>query len=267
MSGHILSLKPSLRPKALLCVMPLALITLISSCGSSENLNLRTGEVRSIDVFLSAEEFQASNSEPLLDPLPGTEQEALPGPTPIVEEVNNPEPIDDSPGDEPNDQPNVEPTPAPSSEETPAPSSDEDLAACAKNFGVAPSRVHLAGRGNEITLGQQDYLFIKLTGRENLVNLNLSGDAGTTLKGLCVFVAGTKNSVSVVSTINIAQIFYMARGNLSVGSVQFLEEASLTNATIDLSGNGGKLSLQGLDEVSCPTARQRGHATEVVCAK
>jgi hypothetical protein len=192
------------------------------------------------------------------EPLPTPEPTPAPTPAPEPDPTTDPDP-------QPDPTPVPEPTPAP----TPAPDGDdgEDRSACAKEFGVSAERIHIAGQHNDVTIATGSVVYIKVTGNQNTVTLNLEGDDGARIEGLCIFLAGNQPEIKVNANVAIGRIVYIGRGNQSHGSINVAAGCSVDDVQADLAGNQSQLVVEGDGDFKCTNGKSKGNKPDLRCLK
>ncbi|MBF0443655.1 MAG: hypothetical protein HQK54_17240 [Oligoflexales bacterium] len=144
-----------------------------------------------------------------------------------------------------------------------------DIKSCAEFLGIETSRVKVAGSKKVENFTAQDGLFMKITGNRNKVSIKVEGiNGGKDVKGICIFIAGNKNTVSLDLKANLGKLYYIARGNQSVGTVEVQSGSKFAGGQFDMAGNQGKVTIKGAGEFSCDVQKQiRGNDSQVICEK
>lgn len=136
--------------------------------------------------------------------------------------------------------------------------------ACLPHFqGVSQKiRVIDAERASDLSITPGTIIAFKLSGNNSKLSITLP--AGNDLPGVCFFVSGHEAKVEF-STASLIQGFaYIARGDQSSGSIEFLA-GSPTLSHISLKGNQPSLNVVGLDSALCGQATLQGNAPQLMC--
>jgi hypothetical protein len=138
---------------------------------------------------------------------------------------------------------------------------------CAKQFDVATSSIKIAGNQSsmKLSIGSTGIYAFKVSGNQSRLDLNIKSSEETTLRGLCLFVAGNQARAYVNTSVSIGKLVYFGRGNQSLTEINFDQDAILEDASISLSGNQAKLYLNQDSEFSCPIPEIKGNQAEYRC--
>jgi hypothetical protein len=145
-----------------------------------------------------------------------------------------------------------------------APEADDDAAtACAKLTGVPSEKIKVSGSLSDIKLSNNQPLALKVTGNKNLVTLDLTKQAPTTLvKAICIFIAGNQNSIKLDVALHIQSIFVTARGNQSKVEINTKQNSTIDHIDMDAKGNRSLMEISGAGSYPC-----EGSNSAIICEK
>lgn len=163
------------------------------------------------------------------------------------------------------------PTPAPTPEPAPAPSEGDEvingaeLAQCAKRLGVGKERIMVVGNRTALSLKTDQYVAIKLAGRQTSLDLVVTGALGLKVPGICVFVTGHEATANIFLGLDVGKLVYIGRGDESQCQVQVSENTVLSELSTDLAGNQAGFKIGGAGSFACGEVRQKGHKPSFQC--
>ncbi|MBC7533970.1 MAG: hypothetical protein H7318_20580 [Oligoflexus sp.] len=84
---------------------------------------------------------------------------------------------------------------------------------CSSELGVPVHRIKVSGKGKLMKISQDEALFVKVTGNMNTVLIDLTSQApSTTVKAICLSVAGGRNKVSLKVGLHVEAVYIKTRG-------------------------------------------------------
>ncbi len=143
--------------------------------------------------------------------------------------------------------------------------STAEVAECRSRFGGEDAKTVIAGSKKKMTIEVGSLLIIKVVGNQNLAELNLvAGEEMAKLAGVCVFIAGNQNTVSIkVGAVEVDNIAIFARGNRAKGSIEVAEGGKVSQIDVDQRGKDHEVTISGKGQYSCPSMlslrRPAGH--------
>lgn len=116
---------------------------------------------------------------------------------------------------------------------------------CAELLGVEAQDVKSVFESGKYALLDHDILAIRVTGNGPALRIQLTGDDGLQVKGICLFVAGDQASVRVSFNSDVGVLMYQGRGNQSSGSIAVGSSHYLDRIFGSLAGNQAHFEVSG----------------------
>ena len=142
------------------------------------------------------------------------------------------------------------------------------IAACGAQFKGKPKIKFVQYRKvKNPKISSQDIIVLKLNGNQPVLNLNLNGKSGDSVKGICLFLTGNQSTVKIETNIEIRGLVYIARGNQPSLEVETVDQGSITSMYANLSGNNSSLILRGNGNYPCGFVKTAGNSPSFDCQK
>ncbi len=135
--------------------------------------------------------------------------------------------------------------------------------ACSKITGASVSSIRLTGKNTARKITSSDVLAIKLAGSRSDLDLSLAG--ASSIRGLCLFLAGNESRATVNVGVHLGSLVYIGRGNRSSANIVIEQGGSLGALAGDLNGNSANLSIFGGEDFPCETVLQRNSKSNFQC--
>src|SRR5690606_6786327 len=104
---------------------------------------------------------------------------------------------------------------------------------------------------------------LKVTGNKQVAAINVKGSE--TVKGICIFTTGNQSEVIVNIHVKVQSLLYIGRGNKARTIVTVNKPGQIQTLYGDISGNLGKLTIQGEGSYPCEKVRLRGNGPVFSC--
>jgi hypothetical protein len=144
----------------------------------------------------------------------------------------------------------------------------EEASTCAGLTKGNQERLKVAGSHGVEQFTVEDVIAVKVTGNHNQVTITTKGAADKVIKGICVFIAGDLNKITIDVKSPVGYIYYKGRGNQSEGNIQVAKEGKVDRTYFDLAGNQAAVRFSGEGEYNCQDdSRLHGNDPRIVCNK
>ena len=143
--------------------------------------------------------------------------------------------------------------------------SEGEVLACSKITGADASSIKMTGKISSKKISSSDVLAIKLTGNKSDLDLNLSG--ASTIRGLCLFLAGSESKANIRISANLSKLVYIGRGNQSNTEIIVDEGGRIGSLAGDLNGNAASLKISGAGDFPCETVLKRNAKSSFQCGR
>jgi hypothetical protein len=141
----------------------------------------------------------------------------------------------------------------------------KELAACSRLSGQGSDKIVIVNNKTMPEIAALSVLAIKLVGNKTELTLDLVGEEGLKLKSICVFAAGNQTHFKLSTSVSLDQFIFVGRGNLTKGTVEVAENASIGMIFGSLAGNQSTLSISGAGTFDCSNVVQKHANTTLNC--